>query len=88
MALDAPQWRFKELIIWLGDIEGVQDLLKNQCDIAPGYDTVKGWKFRNSIPSAYLPILIEAAIEKGDFSFKSLRARDHKRGYARKGRNV
>lgn len=60
-----PVWRFDELILGLGrEDQIVEDLVGRGYSRVPPTSIV-GWRLRNSIPPAWLPIFIQLGIEAG-----------------------
>jgi len=59
-----PEWRFKDILMYLGTAGDIRNLLKAKGYQPPPEDTVQGWRNRNSIPGKWVPVLIELAIER------------------------
>ena len=59
-----PSWKYLELIAALGDDAAVAELIRSEGFDPPSLKTIAGWRMRNSMPSRWLPLLVELAMER------------------------
>jgi hypothetical protein len=60
-----PVYKFRELMASLGSNQEIQDLIASYGFDAPTLYVIKGWRWRNSIPSKWLPLLMHRAMQDG-----------------------
>jgi hypothetical protein len=60
-----PVWKYSELVAALGNDPTVAELIRAEGFDPPSVKTIAGWRMRNSVPPAWAPLLIEAALERG-----------------------
>jgi len=58
------RWKFTELIDALGGPKATADLISKRGIAPPPIETIKGWRYRNVIPSDWLPLIIMIAQEE------------------------
>jgi len=61
--LPRPRWKFRHLLQSLGPYNAIAHLLERKGYPRLPENTVSAWAHRNSIPSAWLPAVIELALE-------------------------
>ena len=60
-----PAWKYRELVAAFGGNEAVRQMIRRKGFEPPPLKTIAGWRERNSIPSAWLPLLIDMALKQG-----------------------
>jgi hypothetical protein len=60
-----PSWKYRELVSAFGPDDEVQELIAVAGYKPPPIKTIAGWRMRNSVPSAWAPILLEEALRRG-----------------------
>lgn len=60
-----PRWRFTSLLTYLGSTAAIQSGIASKGYTPPPKHTIDGWRQRNSIPTRWLPLIIELAVEGG-----------------------
>ena len=68
MTKSSPQWRYLELVSAFGPDADVAEVIRAAGYQPPPIRTIAGWRARNSIPPAWAPILIQAALDRGILS--------------------
>jgi len=60
-----PSWKYRELVSAFGDDLDVAEVIRAAGFKPPSVKTIEGWRMRDSVPSSWLPLLIDAALAKG-----------------------
>lgn len=60
-----PSWKYRELVAAFDGDANVADLIRAAGFEPPPIKTIAGWRMRNSVPAAWLPLLIEEALDRG-----------------------
>jgi hypothetical protein len=60
----APAWKIKELIAALGGVMAIGWKLEERGIVAPPYETIAGWKRRDSAPGNWVLTLLMIAQEE------------------------
>lgn len=62
-----PRWNFSKLLRskGLGSAAVIREKLLLRGYDAPPVESIAGWRKRNSVPGAWVPIIIDVAIEEG-----------------------
>lgn len=60
-----PSWKYRELVAAFDGDANVADLIRAAGFEPPPIKTIAGWRMRNSIPAAWLPLLIQEALDRG-----------------------
>ena len=63
--LNAPRWKYRELVTALGSDIAVIAILRADGFKPPPAKTIAGWRMRNSVPGQWAPALIDAAMRRG-----------------------
>lgn len=60
-----PQYKYRELLAAIGSDKDIAKVLAEYGYLAPPLPSIRGWRVRNSIPSKWLPILMDWASKNG-----------------------
>jgi hypothetical protein len=60
-----PRYRYRDLMASVGSDQDIQDLIASHGYDRPTLPVIRGWRSRNSIPSRWLPLLIDRAMRDG-----------------------
>jgi hypothetical protein len=73
-----PEYRYRELIAAVGTDDEVQKAISEAGFDPPPASTIRGWRTRNSIPSAWVPLLIAHAMTMGKLTSPIMLLREGK----------
>jgi hypothetical protein len=62
MQKNYPEYKYRELLAFIGNDRAVQDVLAAYGYDVPSVRVIEGWRMRNSVPPRWLPLLIQHAM--------------------------
>jgi hypothetical protein len=60
-----PTYKYRELLTAVGSDREVQDLIASYGFERPSLAVIRGWRSRNSIPSRWLPLIMQKVVRDG-----------------------
>lgn len=60
-----PRYRYKDLLAAVGSDQEIHDLIVGYGYEGPTLAVIRGWRSRNSIPSRWLPLILDQVMKNG-----------------------